>query len=123
MLQCGQFTRRKMAIFSRSKKDNPSSVENSSINAAAPTDPEKAEAMAIENGRQSPIAPSPTYIDPELEKRVVRKLDKRLVSLVFVLCESKSHKLRSISNESRSPGLPRPLKHRVRYLLLRSFHN
>jgi hypothetical protein len=76
-----------MTIFSRFKKDEPSSAEDPEVSAAAPGDPEKAEAIAIENGSQSPNIPSPTRIDPELEKRVIRKLDKRLVSLVFVLCK------------------------------------
>lgn len=88
MLQNGPVHATKMAIFSRFKKNDPSTVENPAISAAAPSDPEKAEAIAIENGNQSPNPPSPTRIDPELEKRVIRKLDKRLVSLVFVLCKS-----------------------------------
>jgi hypothetical protein len=77
-----------MTIFSRFKKDEPSTLEDPAVSAATPSDPEKAEAMAIENGNESPNVPSPTSIDPELEKRVIRKLDKRLVSLVFVLCKS-----------------------------------
>lgn len=78
-----------MAIFSRFKKNDPSStVADPAASGTVSSDPEKAEAMAIENGNPNPGPLSPARIDRELEKRVIRKLDKRLVSLVFVLCES-----------------------------------
>ncbi|TVY57273.1 High-affinity nicotinic acid transporter [Lachnellula cervina] len=77
-----------MGFLSKSKKDEPSSVEDpTALSTAAPNDPEKAEAITMENGNQSPIPlpTSPPHIVPALEKRVLRKLDKRLVSLAFVL--------------------------------------
>ncbi|TVY24197.1 MFS transporter [Lachnellula hyalina] len=82
-----------MGFLSKFKKDEPSSVEHpvedsTAISTAAPNDPEKAEVITMENGNQTPLPlpTSPPHIDPALEKRVVRKLDKRLVSLAFVLC-------------------------------------
>ena len=52
-------------------------------------DVEKAEAVRGENAeRWAGDAVGARDGDKEIEKRVVRKLDKRLVSLVFVLCTS-----------------------------------
>jgi hypothetical protein len=88
----------KMGFLSKFKKDEPSAAGAGDLAAvspaASPDDPEKADAMAIENASQTPVAPSSPHIDPELEKRVLRKLDKRLVSLVFVLCKSQIPSLR-----------------------------
>ncbi|TVY38865.1 MFS transporter, partial [Lachnellula subtilissima] len=77
-----------MGFLSKFKKDKPSSVEDpAAISTAPPNDPEKAEVTTTENPKQIPfpLPTSPPQIDPALEKRVVRKLDKRLVSLAFVL--------------------------------------
>ncbi|KAF2793118.1 MFS general substrate transporter [Melanomma pulvis-pyrius CBS 109.77] len=49
-------------------------------------DPEKGEAVANDDiGDAGHTTVDPTPIDAEVEKRVLRKLDRRLVSLVFVL--------------------------------------
>ncbi|TVY86254.1 putative transporter, partial [Lachnellula willkommii] len=83
----------KMGFLSKFKKDEPPPVEDpTAISTAAPNDPEKAEVITMENGNQSsiPTPANPPPIDPALEKRVLRKLDKRLVSLAFVLCTTSS---------------------------------
>ena len=104
-----------MGFLSKFKKNEPSMAEYpAAVSTAAPNDPEKAEAMAIENGNQSPVPASPPHIDPELEKKVLRKLDKRLVSLAFVLCMSQTPSLELPTDSPRSPGIPRPIKHWVR---------
>ncbi|CAD6454357.1 d784c3a0-d163-423c-926f-9ec128be12a0 [Sclerotinia trifoliorum] len=46
---------------------------------------EKPEVAQIEAAREAPSAQNGFYIDPEIEKRVVRKLDKRLIPLVMLL--------------------------------------
>ncbi|TVY62285.1 putative transporter, partial [Lachnellula suecica] len=72
-----------MAIFSKSKKDETSAADDTMADkTATPRDPEKADAMALEDGT---IATGTPHIDPVFEKRLVRKLDRRLLSLVFVL--------------------------------------
>jgi hypothetical protein len=49
-------------------------------------DPEKEGAVENQYADQVPPSADAIRIDAEIEKRVVRKLDKRLISLVFVLC-------------------------------------
>ena len=51
-------------------------------------DPEKAEIAPTSDKFEIPNGASlPPHISAEIEKRVVKKLDRRLVSLVFGLCE------------------------------------
>lgn len=75
-----------MGLLSKSQKaEEDVSGDSPEGRIPSPNDPEKAE-MAIEGDNQTSVPATAPQIDPELEKRVVRKLDKRLVSLVFVLC-------------------------------------
>lgn len=76
-------------------------------------DQEKDLAMGNEYENQGPSAES-VRIDAEIEKRVIRKLDKRLISLVFVLCRPLPINPPYQTNNVRSPGLPGPLKYRQR---------
>ncbi|KAF7863211.1 hypothetical protein EAF04_007293 [Stromatinia cepivora] len=46
---------------------------------------EKPEVAQLEAAREAPSAQNGYYIDPEIEKRVVRKLDKKLIPLVMLL--------------------------------------
>jgi len=66
------------------------SRKDGAVTAGQPSqDVEKAEAVRGENAERWAVnAAGARDGDKEIEKRVVRKLDKRLVSLVFVLCTS-----------------------------------
>jgi hypothetical protein len=72
-------------------KKIPSTAEDpAAIRTAArlQQDAEKGEVGQVDRGG-SPIE-APSHITPELERRVLRKLDTRLVPLVMVLCTSPS---------------------------------
>lgn len=68
-----------MGLFSKAVVDVPPTA----IDLVAP-DPEKVEESAMYG---EVVGSTGHQIDPEMEKRVVRKLDKNLVTLVTVLCK------------------------------------
>ena len=76
-----------MGLGSLFKSRAPSPNEQPTTTRTIENDQEKEAAMENEYGNQGPSAES-VRIDAEIEKRVIRKLDKRLISLVFVLCKS-----------------------------------
>jgi hypothetical protein len=78
-----------MGLFSRLRKDEPTSLGPGSVrDEIVLGDPEKAgvdpSRANLETAKSDPL---PLQISPEIEKRVIRKLDRRLISLVFVLCQ------------------------------------
>jgi hypothetical protein len=79
-----------MGIFSRFQKDDSTPLgDESTTRAPAHGDPEKAEDISL--GTRLEISNNealPPQISAEIEKRVLKKLDRRLVSLVFGLCQS-----------------------------------
>ena len=82
-------------------------------------DPEKAEYNHEDNGNGLKTANDdalPAHVSPEIEKRLLKKLDRRLVSLVFGLCRTSYHASTftvMLIFILRPPRLPRPLKHWV----------
>lgn len=77
-----------MGFLSRFEKKVPSTADNpAAINTAArlEQDPEKLDISQVDAEGQSPNG-VPYQVTPEMEKRVLRKLDSRLVPLVTVLC-------------------------------------
>lgn len=65
-------------------KKNPSVAPDPAALSTAPElDPEK---EAIDHA-ETLGAPNPYYVDPAVERRVVRKLDQRLIPLVMGLCK------------------------------------
>ena len=75
-----------MGLLSRFTKSEPSTAEiPAAITTAAHLDPEKNEIAQLESGHESPSAGNGFHVTPEMERRVLRKLDKRLVPLVMGL--------------------------------------
>ena len=78
-----------MGFLSRFEKKVPSTAEDvAAIETAGrlDQDPEKPEISQLERDGNSPNG-APSQVTPEMEKRVLRKLDSRLVPLVMVLCK------------------------------------
>lgn len=78
----------KMGILSRFEKRVPSTAEDpAAISTAAHLDPEKQDAAQFDGGDVGSSNGRPAFhVTSEMEKRVVRKLDQRLVPLVMGLC-------------------------------------
>ena len=79
-----------MGLLSRFEKKVPSTAEDpAAINTAAHIgqDPEKHEIHHLDGDGENPNM-AHYHVTPELEQRVLRKLDTRLVPLVMVLCRS-----------------------------------
>ena len=75
-----------MGFLSRFEKPVPSTADDpAAISTAAHLGTEKADIGQVENGKESLSAANGYHVTPEMERRVVRKLDKRLVPLVMVL--------------------------------------
>jgi hypothetical protein len=77
-----------MGLLSRFEKKAPSTADDpAAINTAArlEQDPEKNETSQLERDNENPNR-TPYHVTPEMEQRVLRKLDTRLVPLVMVLC-------------------------------------
>ena len=72
-----------MGFLDRFTKAPPPTVTNSVEDAAS--DPEKAPIPTEQEDVSSPV-PARHRVSPEVEKRVVRKLDFRFTSLVGFLC-------------------------------------
>ena len=73
-----------MGFFSKVGKPAPSTANDpAALDIATHSDPEKQVVGEIEAGNDSPIVP---HVTPDMEKAVVRKMDKRLVPLVMGLC-------------------------------------
>lgn len=51
------------------------------------TEAGKAEISQVEAAHEPPSAENGYHIDSDIEKRLVRKLDRKLIPLVMVLCE------------------------------------
>ena len=102
-----------MGIFSKFRNNDSASLEHERTREDhVQGDPEKVADTALENGLDnSDIAPIPPHQFAAVEKRVLKKLDRRLVSLVFVLCKSscRCRNFAAKTNIHRSPRLPRPL--------------
>lgn len=88
-----------MGFLSRFEKkipptaDDPAAIETA---ARLAQDPEKHEISQLERDGDSPNG-TPYHVTPEMEKRVLRKLDRRLVPLVMVLCRTQFPHLHSIN--------------------------
>lgn len=79
-----------MGLLSRFEKKVPSTADDpAAINTAAhlERDPEKHEISQLERDGESPNG-TPYHVTPEMEKQVLRKLDRRLVPIVMVLCRT-----------------------------------
>jgi hypothetical protein len=75
-----------MGILSRFAKPVPSTAEDpAAIQAAAHLGTEKPDISQVEAGNKSSNEENVYHVTPEMERRVVRKLDKRLVPLVMGL--------------------------------------
>jgi hypothetical protein len=75
-----------MGILSRFAKPVPSTAEDpAAIQAAAHLGTEKSDISQVEAGNKSSNGENVYHVTPEMEQRVVRKLDKRLVPLVMGL--------------------------------------
>ena len=75
-----------MGFLSRFSKPVPSTAEDpTAIQAAAQLGTEKPDISQIEAGNNISNGENVYHVTPEMEKRVVRKLDKRLVPLVMGL--------------------------------------
>lgn len=72
-----------MGFLSKFEKKEPPTAETPA--ATAHFDPEK-QNMPIESQNESSTPREAFQVTPEMEKRVLRKLDTRLVPLVMVLC-------------------------------------
>jgi hypothetical protein len=72
-----------------STADDPAAIE---IAAHLDQDPEKHEISQLEGHGDSPNG-APFHVTPEMEKRVLRKLDKRLVPMVMVLCTAQLYNI------------------------------
>lgn len=70
-----------MGVFSRSKHSEPPAVVDTA-NAPGSSDVEKQYVAHLESHGEDAVQ---RHIDAETEKRLVRKLDRRLVPLVMVL--------------------------------------
>jgi hypothetical protein len=69
-----------------SDEKTPSTTDNpAAVNTTSNLDPEKQTVTQVEDGNGGP-APAYFLVTPEMERRVVRKLDMRLVPLVMGLC-------------------------------------
>ena len=82
-----------MGFLSRFEKKVPSTADDpAALDAAAhlDRDPEKHEISQLEQDGGSPNRAAPYHVTPEMEKQVLRKLDRRLVPLVMVLCTALS---------------------------------
>lgn len=75
-----------MALFGKSKNArdaaSPNVVTNNTEQGSVSA--EKADVSHLESARTVQDAP---YIDPMAEKRLLRKLDRRLVPLTMILCK------------------------------------
>jgi hypothetical protein len=75
-----------MGFLSMFEKAIPSTAEDpAAIATATHSDPEKQAVGEVEKGNEIPGGIS-AHVTSEMEKAVVRKLDKRLVPLVMGLC-------------------------------------
>jgi hypothetical protein len=75
-----------MGLLSRFAKPVPSTAEDpAAINTAAHLGTEKPDISQAEAGNEGPNGGIPYHVTPEMERQVVRKLDKRLVPLVMML--------------------------------------
>lgn len=75
-----------MGFLSRFAPPVPSTAEDpTAIETAAQIGTEKPDISQVEAGNKSPNEETSYHVTPEMEQRVVRKLDKRLVPLVMVL--------------------------------------
>jgi hypothetical protein len=98
-----------MGFFSKLGSNVPSGPENSMANnQAVNIDTEKQETAELDSRDTGPRGAIPFTVTPEMEKTVVRKLDKRLVPLVMGLCRTAVQGLITFANIfSRSPRIPR----------------
>jgi len=86
-----------MGFLSKFEKEIPSTADDlAAINTAAHLDPKKQEIAQLENENQGPDRRNVYHVTLEMEKRVVGKLDKRLVPLVMFLCEFNNQGIRNI---------------------------
>jgi hypothetical protein len=75
-----------MGFLSHFEKPVPSTTDDpAATSTAAHLETEKADVSPVEDGNESPNAATAHHVTPEVERRLVRKLDKRLVPLVMVL--------------------------------------
>jgi hypothetical protein len=81
-----------------------------------------AEKQEITQLEAAPEAPSPLngyHVDPEVEKRLVRKLDRKLIPWVMLLCKDTAlSDLQSSADHRRPSIISRPVKHWVRQLFV-----
>jgi hypothetical protein len=80
-----------MGLLSKFRPERPPTAEiaaQSVDNDGAADKSESPNLSQIENGDNSPSVANGFHVTPEMERRVVRKLDTRLVPLVMVLCKS-----------------------------------
>lgn len=80
-----------MGFLSRFTKEIPPTVDrNAAINEVASPDAEKQNVAQFEDGQHVPgDDPHHVYMSREIEQRVLKKLDRRLVPLVMGLCKYK----------------------------------
>lgn len=104
-----------MGFLSKFEKEVPLTADDpAAINTAAHLDLEKQEIAQLESENQSPDSRNVYHVTPEMEKRVIGKLDKRLVPLVMFLCEFNNQGIRILFNSlHRSFGLSRSFQHWV----------
>jgi hypothetical protein len=75
-----------MGFLSRFTQPVPSTAEDpTAIETAAHLGAEKPDVSQVEAGNEGPNGGNAYHVTPEMEQRVVRKLDKRLVPLVMIL--------------------------------------
>jgi hypothetical protein len=81
-----------------------------------------AEKQEIAQLEAAPEAPSPLngyHVDPEVEKRLVRKLDRKLIPWVMLLCKKSAiSDLQSSADDRRPSIISRPIKYWVRQIFV-----
>ncbi|KAF4627811.1 hypothetical protein G7Y89_g10341 [Cudoniella acicularis] len=78
-----------MGLMSRFKRDTPRTLADlTAQNVAPPNDLEKFDSGGVEHRSRDANIVDSTQVSAEIEKRVIEKLDRRLVILVFVLCSN-----------------------------------
>lgn len=79
-----------MSPFSKFRKAPlpPTVGEQAAVEIPSQGDPEKGQNEKLEGRDGSPdVATIPSHVAADIEKSMVKKLDRRLISLVFVLCK------------------------------------
>ena len=75
-----------MGLLSRFEKPVQSTADDpAAVNTAARLSTEKTDVRHVKNGTGGPNTEITYHVTPAMEKSLLRKLDKRLVSLVTVL--------------------------------------